>query len=46
MGVRETDNADNLDSKTDFVIVSVPLTSIDSIAEYCGNTLSFQISFW
>lgn len=46
MEVREIDNVNNLYSKTDFVIVSVSLTSIDSVAEYCGYTLGFQISFF
>lgn len=36
-GVRETDNANNFYSKPD--CDSLLLTSIDSVAEHCGNTL-------
>lgn len=45
MGVRETDNANDFYSKTEYTIVYILLTSIDSIAEHCCNILGFEFSF-
>jgi len=44
-GVRETDNANDFYNKTDYGILYVLLTGIDSVAEHCDYILGFQFSF-